>query len=255
MLTRTIHSIQSSLFMWLSLVLLCFIACKRPISPKTNNSDLTETATEADSPPAIAESSLPAEAKASVVAANCGDGSFNILPLLREIAQHISADSVWYDKDNPRNMADCSGIFHRFLDSLKVRCPEADYPTRQSRSTRDLAQWYDSKQQLQVISDPIADAESLQPGAIIFYGGRGAVADGVPTIDELIRPGGINHVGVVIRVKRDAAGIITNYHLFHGRWVGKMAGITKWHKREPGRAGYPPYGNGREPWVAVARFF
>lgn len=33
-----------------------------------------------------------------------------------------------------------------------------------------------------------------------------------------------------------------------------MASITKWHKLDPGRAGYPAYGNGSEPWVTVAYF-
>ena len=70
--------------------------------------------------------------------------------------------------------------------------------------------------------------------------------------DLFIRGTGINHVGVVVSVSKDAAGNVTSYELFHGHGrTGKTsASVTNYHQSEPSRPVYPPDGNGREQWVA-----
>lgn len=241
-----------SIFSSLIIVLFLLSACNKPKTSQIAEQAPAKVTTEEASPdPVISPKTDPVTNTAATASCNGGE---NLAVPLQQIANNISADSVWYDKDNPQNMADCSGIFHRVIDSLKKRCPDVPIPTKASRSSRSLAAWFHEQGRLTLIQDAAKNADLLKPGAIIFYGGKGAVAAGTLTIEELTKPGGINHVGYIVDVERDASGTLTNYHLFHGQWVGKMASVTKWHKLDPGRANYPPYGNGSEPLVAVANF-
>lgn len=236
-------------------------ACKRP--PASQRTEQTPVAQESDSPPSLLEAESPqplapeetpppvtAEAPSDAYFALCNGQRIELAAPVREIAAHISADSVMYDRDNPKNFADCSGIFHRLLDSMRVRCADVDLPGKSARSSRDLARWFHRKGRLQLIRDPLAATAHLQPGAVLFYGGRGADATATPDVQTVTR--GINHVGIVVDVEKNEAGEIINYGLFHGQWLGKTASVTRWHKRDPSRVDYPPYGNGSEPWVAVA---
>ena len=67
--------------------------------------------------------------------------------------------------------SDCSGIFHRVLDGLSVRCGCFSPPSyRDYRSTRQLAQWYHEQGDLLRVTDPLKDSELIGIGAVMFSG-------------------------------------------------------------------------------------
>ena len=157
---------------------------------------------------------------------------------------------------NSEPLSDCSGMFHRVLKSIQERCPNHTTPApEQARDTRDLARWYHFHGELVLVHDALAMSELIKPGAVLFYGHNAKRYEKF-TADDLFgspeKKGYIEHMGVVVRVERDAEGTITNYHLFHGRRTGKPSKITTWHVREK-KPVHPPYGNGNQQWVAVAR--
>ena len=248
------------------LLLACtLLACKRPaasnagetLPPETEQSSPSIAPEQPAEPLPLPKAPPPSPARAeeidspvAALFAACNGARIDLAGPVNEIARNISADSVWYDASNPKNFADCSGIFHRLLDSMRMRCPETSLPGKSARSSRELALWYHRQGRLHLAADPLAFTTHIRPGAVMFYGGRGAGASKGLRVNAVARS--INHVGVVTRVVRNAAGKVISYDLFHGQWVGKMASITDWHMREPSREEYPPFGNGTEPWVAVA---
>ena len=165
------------------------------------------------------------------------------------ISENLSAQQLAY---NSLPFTDCSGIFHRVLDSLKQRCPEQKFPDKSYRSSRALARWYHEQGTLSLVHNPLQMSERLRPGAVVFFGRIEAGSEASLTIESLTQSGGINHVGVVTSVSKDASGTIQNYQMFHGLRPGKVAKITTYHNRTPTRETYPPYGNGNQAWVAVA---
>lgn len=181
---------------------------------------------------------------------SCQGSPLNLALPVNRIAVNISKDSLQYDVEP---FSDCSGIFHRFLDSLEVRCPDKKYPNpEQYRSSRDLARWYHEKAKLIRVKDPLSMMKYIRPGSVMFYGGKG-VANKEIKLEDLFEHGGINHVGVVTEVKQNKEGVITGYSLFHGQRPGKLASTTNYHQRAyRNRPNYPAYGNGTEAWVAVA---
>ncbi|MEM7513902.1 MAG: hypothetical protein AAF388_23445 [Bacteroidota bacterium] len=193
---------------------------------------------------------VPEYPEGEAVYGPCEETRINLAVPVKVIADNITAEKLDY---NVEQFSDCSGIFHRFLDSLELRCPSPTYPNpKQYRSSRELGLWYYQQGKLVLVKDPLNMHEYIKPGAVMFYGPRG-VDVSTMTIDELTRPGGINHVGVIVEVKKDDDGVITGYTLFHGQRPGKKASSTNYHKREyKNRSEYPPYGNGTEQWVAVA---
>jgi hypothetical protein len=169
---------------------------------------------------------------------------------VKSVAQELEAQRISYD---PAKLADCSGIFHRFLEGFKDECPGHDLPTPQkNRDARALAKWYQEKGMLTLIYDEAAQQELIKPGAVLFYGYPGKKYKNFKAEELFVRGTGIDHVGVVVEVERDAKGKIKNYHLFHGRNPRHPAGITKYHYFKPGRDSYPPLGNGSQQWVAFA---
>ena len=157
---------------------------------------------------------------------------------------------------NSEPLSDCSGMFHLVLERIEQQCPNHDVPEpSEARDTRDLAGWYHERGELILVDDALAMAELIKPGAVIFYGHNAKRYENF-TAEDLIgtpeKKGYIEHMGVVVNVERDEAGTITNYHLFHGRSTGKPSKITTWHVREK-KPVHPPYGNGNQQWVAVAR--
>ncbi|MCI5148557.1 MAG: hypothetical protein D3916_04055 [Candidatus Electrothrix sp. MAN1_4] len=153
-------------------------------------------------------------------------------------------------------LTDCSGIFHRLVQGLKVQCPAKEFPTvEQYRDSRAIARWYHEHGKLQLIKDAVNSTDLLHPGAVLFFGKNGSEYQDF-SLDELLTPQkGIAHLGVVVKVHKNASGQVMHYELFHahGRKGKTPASITDWHKRTPTRNGYPPFGNGRQQWVAVAR--
>jgi WD40 repeat protein len=167
-----------------------------------------------------------------------------------EIAAAMEAEAILFDSEP---LSDNSGIFHRFLQALKQRCPNIEIPeVSLFRSSRDLARWYDQRGELVIIQDALQMAEVIKPGAVMFYGASDKLYNDF-TLDKLFSPDGISHIGVVVEVEKNEAGQVVNYKLFHGRSPGKIAGTTNYHRRQPSRPNLPPLGNWNQQWVAFAR--
>lgn len=183
---------------------------------------------------------------------NCGGTQIDVASPVAEITTAIGDSSFLY---SVKPLTDCSGIFHRVLKGMKERCPEQAYPPIETyRDTRDLARWYNEQGKLILVKDAIAHSDLIKPGAVMFYGQRATEYKDFTAEDLFKRGTGINHVGVVVKVHKDDAGQVASYELFHGHGrPGKTpASTTNYHRREPTRATYPPYGNGTEQWVAFA---
>jgi hypothetical protein len=176
-----------------------------------------------------------------------------LIPALRATVAFLESRSILYGIGP---LSDCSGIFHRVLLGVKRRCPDHAYPSpKHYRDSRDLARWYHEQGELILIRNALERPDLIRPGMVFFFG-RGGVRYRNFTVKGLLsRRGGIHHVGVVTRVHKDTSGKVISYELFHGhgRRGRTAASITRWHKRTPTRAGYPPFGNGREQLVAAAR--
>lgn len=172
---------------------------------------------------------------------------------LHQVVTTLEKKSLLYAT---KPLTDCSGIFHRVVQGLKDQCPAKEFPTvEQHRDSRAIARWYHEQGKLQLIEDAVESTALLQPGAVLFFGKNGSEYQEL-SVDELLTPQkGIAHLGVVVKVHKNASGQVMHYELFHGHGrKGKTpASVTDWHKRTPTRNGYPPFGNGRQQWVAVAR--
>jgi hypothetical protein len=206
-----------------------------------------------------ASEAIPANSAAAVFAklkhyeADCAGERLDLADPVKEIAAALAADSLLYDTEP---LTDCSGIFHRALQKMKQRCAGYDFPAPENyRDTRDLARWYHEHGDLVLVQDALASADLIKPGAVLFFGQRDSVYQNF-AVEKLFLPKvGINHMGVVVKVDTNASGEVMSYELFHGygRKGITPASTTNWHLRVPTRPTYPPFGNGREQWVAMAR--
>lgn len=180
----------------------------------------------------------------------CGGDRTDLAGPLMAIAKDLEAQKIPY---NSANTADCSGIFHRVLWALEEECPEQAFPSiNKYRDSRSIARWYHEHRELFLVHDPLKMAEMIRPGAVMFYGKEGDDYSDA-TVDELMIQGkGIGHLGIVVKVKKDKKGHVTQYFLFHGRNRKHPAGITSFHRRKPSRKKYPILGDGPNPWVAIA---
>lgn len=188
----------------------------------------------------------------------CGGKLIDLKEPLREIVARLTADSLWYPGSRRYRglpLSDCSGIFHRVLRGMRERCDEYEVPDLSHRDTRSLARWYHQRGDLILIEDALQQADLLKEGAVVFFGRRGVSYTAANLHPDTLfsRRRGIEHMGVVVKVERDAGGKVINYHLFHGQRPGKMASTTTFHARKPSRRSYKPFGTGRQQWVAVAR--
>ncbi|MCI5124194.1 MAG: hypothetical protein D3925_06890 [Candidatus Electrothrix sp. AR5] len=194
---------------------------------------------------------LPAKTASAPLSAQCWVG--DIATPLHEVVTALEKKSLLY-ATGP--LTDCSGIFHRVLLGLKHRCPAKDFPSvEKHRDSRELARWYHERGKLQLITNAVKSTDLLKPGVVLFFGKNGFTYKDFSIDDLLVPQKGIAHLGVVVKVHRDESGQVLHYELFHGHGrKGKTpASITDWHKRTPSRVGYPPLGNGRQQWVAIAR--
>jgi hypothetical protein len=176
-----------------------------------------------------------------------------LIPALLATVADLEAKSIRYGIGP---LSDCSGIIHRVLMGLQRRCPDNKYPdVRKCRDSRGLAGWYHRQGKLIRVKNAVAQSDLIRPGMVLFFG-RTGVRYKNASVKTLLSPRhGIYHVGVVVRTYRDGKGKLTGYELFHGhgRRGKTKASVTKWHKRRPTRAGYPPFGNGRQQLVAMAQ--
>ena len=167
----------------------------------------------------------------------CDRGRRGLASVARAEAWRLSRQRIPY---NSIELSDCSGMAHRWLDALVDRCDGVEKPpVTVARSARALAAWYAHRGRLARVDDPLDVDDALTPGALVFFGapGRTEVA-----LDEIF------HMGMVFGVSRDAVGRVESYRLFHALRPGKVASITRWHRR----TSEPPFGNGNERLVAVA---
>jgi hypothetical protein len=178
----------------------------------------------------------------------CTDSEFDLTTAVNDIADRLEAQKILY---NSKPLSDCSGIFLRFCQALRDRCPEADFPQpREARDGRRLAQWYFDRDRLTLIQDARGSSKFIKPGAVMFYGRQNKTYQKV-TIENITAASGIEHIGIVTAVIRNKKGAITNYTLFHGRSRGKIASRTTHHQRNPSQDDIPAYGNWNQQWVAV----
>ncbi|MCW5212656.1 hypothetical protein VU04_07070 [Desulfobulbus sp. TB] len=171
---------------------------------------------------------------------------------LREVVTKLEEKSLLYATEP---LTDCSGIFHRVVLGLKAQCPAKEFPTvAKSRDSQALALWYHEHGKLQLIDNAVDSSDLLRPGAILFFGKNGFKYRDFSVKELLLPQKGIAHLGVVVEVHKNKAGLVEQYELFHGHGrKGKTtASVTGWHKRKPTRTSYPPFGNGQQQWVAIA---
>ncbi len=165
------------------------------------------------------------------------------------IADSLARKRIMYS-NNPAKMADCSGIFHRFLQALNQYCDRLAMPDRRTaRSTRTIARWYADLGQLTVVTNALVQSDLIQPGRVMFFGRRWTKYPRVTLTDVLAQT---YHMAICVDVEKDRNGVVQSYRLFHGRRTGKVAAITDWHRRRPSRANLPPLGNWDEQWIGIA---
>jgi len=181
--------------------------------------------------------------------AYCGEQQINLQKPLIKIAKALSGL-----KHDSSQLQDCSGIFHKVVRKFKREyCPNYDYPdVKNARETRKIAKWYHEQGELILVHDPLEKSPLIKPGAVMFYGYGGRQNQDFKAENLFIPKLGINHVGVVVSVVRDAKNQVMRYKLFHGREPGKPSKVTDYHPRKQTRSYYPPFGNGKEQWVAIA---
>ncbi len=182
--------------------------------------------------------------------ATCGGAETDLAIPVMEIAKNLEAQKLAYIREK---MQDCSGMYHQVLMKLKDRCPDHAYPdVDKYRDSRSLAKWYHENEKLILVKDEKSKSDLIKPGAAMFYGYQGKDYSNFTAEDLFVRGTGINHVGIVVDVKKDENGQVTNYSIFHGRNPKHTAGITSYHNLVPTRESYPPLGNGGDKWVAIA---
>jgi hypothetical protein len=198
--------------------------------------------------------------------AACTKGSLD--STLGGIAQTVERQRLLY---SVKERTDCSGIFHRVMDEFRTQCPGPDYPPAASRDTREIAKWYAKQQRMVWIDQPLTQDNLIRVGAVMFFGQRDTKYTPSQLGTDLMyqRGKGINHVGIVTKVKM-TGGHVEQYWMLHGH--GKtgvtMAGVTstkyvnqtgetkynnqnrKYVSRSRGQM--TPYGNWDEQWLGVA---
>ena len=185
------------------------------------------------------------------VAVLCNDNSFDLEAAVNNAAQQLSGTPY-----SQENKTDCSGMFHKAINTIRAVCPDAGLPTiEEARSSRDIAGWYHKNGDFLIVRDPAQSQDLIQPGAVMFfgYGSRlGQYNFQSMTIDTLMtRNVGINHVAIVTSVKR-VDGVVESYEMFHGRSPGKPASVTSSSRVYANHPDLPTYGNWKEPWLGVA---
>ena len=167
------------------------------------------------------------------------DGGEEALPdAIRDVAHRLAAQHIVYGRSP---MSDCSGMFHRVIGMLGARCEGLLTPAPEvARSSAAIAHWYDRRGLLVRVTRPEDADPYLVPRALVFFA-HSQKAGAAVDLDRVM------HVGVVVDVTRDAAGLVQGYAIFHARQPGTTAGITRWHARDL----RPSLGNGSDPLVAI----
>ncbi len=218
------------------------------VSNPLSTPDLQISTTTPEPEPEIIPEKVP---KTLTPSAKCDKTDFDLLKNIQESAQSLEGTPY-----SQANKTDCSGMFHKVLERIKMACPNSILPSiNNARSTRDLAKWYHDHGDFRIIRNPKDESDLIQPGAVMFYGygNRAWPYDHhTITLDTLVVQGvGINHVAIITSVKREN-GVVKFYEIFHGLNPSKPAGTTTSHRIYNRNPDLPVYGNWKEPWLAVA---
>jgi hypothetical protein len=197
---------------------------------------------------------------------SCSGGTVDAT--LTGIAKSVEKQQLLYDV---KELTDCSGIFHRVMNEFRTQCPGPQYPSSSSRNTRSIAKWYADRGQIVWVDQPLKQDNLIRVGAVMFFGQSGVQytrkqlgSDLMYIVDE-----GINHVGIVTKVKM-VGGHVKQYWMLHGHGKPRQlaAGVTSTtYQDHTGKTRYnnqnrnyvsrregpmTPYGNWDEQWVGVA---
>jgi hypothetical protein len=233
-------------------------------TPQTSQTKTTEQAlpakkpsTQQATPPAVITpqnaSSHPANLTASIASqVQCKKGTLDLTREIFTIAK--SLEGFDYTQTPPSALQDCSGMFHRVVQSFSESCPGYALPNpKEHRQSIAIGKWYADKNLFTVITDPLRQAHLIQEGTVLFYGHQKKrySAQELGSPHEAIKK--INHLGVVVKTEqRD--GVVIQYQLFHGRRPGQKSAITAYHYRQPRSTPDFPYGNGAEQLIGLAPF-
>lgn len=181
----------------------------------------------------------------------CSNSSFDLIETIRQSAKKLTGT-----KYSQAKKTDCSGMFHKVLDDFRDECPNIILPEiNEARSSRNIAKWYHDYGNLKIIRDPKESGFLIKPGMVMFYGyGSQAGKYNRKKLDintMIIRGKGVNHVAIVTSVEMKD-GVVESYEIFHGRNPKRPAGVTSSRRIYPHRPNTPVYGNGPEPWLAIA---
>ena len=158
---------------------------------------------------------------------------------------------------NSARGTDCSGMFHKLIDSVRTRCPENPFPIfAQNRSSRGIAYWYYNHDNFTIIRDPDWSGRLIEPGKVMFFGHGMKNHDNLDRQDLTIqalrdRSTGINHVAVVLDVEI-VDDTLRSFTMFHGLNSSKPAAITTHYKSHSRHPEFSAYSHWNQPWVGMA---
>lgn len=145
---------------------------------------------------------------------------------------------------------DCSGIFHRVVQTMEDACPNLLIPPTKVRSSRQLAAWYTNRGTLTPMTNAASQAPAvLQPGAVVFFGGPNKRHKNV-SYQSVVN--NTRHIGIVTSVQHNEAGEVVGYQMFHGSSSHRKAVYSQRYRHHPKNKNSPPFGNGNEQLLAVA---
>lgn len=146
---------------------------------------------------------------------------------------------------------DCSGIFHRVIQTMEDACPNyLLIPPTKVRSSRQLAAWYTNRGTLTPMNNVLLQApDVLQPGAVVFFGGPNKRHKNVG-YQAVVN--NTRHIGIVTSVQHNEAGELVGYQMFHGSSSHRKALYSQRYRHHPKNKNSPAFGNGNEQLLAVA---
>jgi hypothetical protein len=171
----------------------------------------------------------------------------NLEPLTVGIANQLYGMKY---SSNGGAFRDCSGIFHRVVQTMEDACPNLLIPPTKVRSSRQLAAWYANRGTLTPINNALLQApDVLQPGAVVFFGGPNKRHKNVG-FQSVVN--NTRHIGIVTSVQHNEAGEVVGYQMFHGSSSHRKAVYSQRYRHHPKNRNSPPFGNGNEQLLAVA---
>jgi len=171
----------------------------------------------------------------------------NLEPLTVGIADQLYGMKY---SSNGGAFRDCSGIFHRVVQTMEGACPNLLIPPTKVRSSRQLAAWYTNRGTLTPMNDVLLQApDVLQPGAIVFFGGPNKRHKNV-SYQSVVN--NTRHIGIVTSVQHNEAGDVVGYQMFHGSSAHRKAVYSQRYRHHPKNKNSPAFGNGNEQLLAVA---